>query len=156
MPQIKNTVKDFWDKVDKTDSCWLWKVGKNKDGYGRFRFEMKIKVSHRFAWEITFGKIPSGMLVCHKCDNPPCVNPSHLFLGTHKDNAIDKSQKGRGYNRSGENNGMCKLKFTAIKKVRSLYKSGKYRQKELADSFKVGQDYISRIVNYKARQFEQP
>jgi hypothetical protein len=82
----------FWNKVNKTSGCWIWTAA-NKDGYGRYS---NSGYAHRISWEMHFGKIPAGMFVCHKCDNPPCVNPDHLFLGTNQDNVNDMRAKGRG------------------------------------------------------------
>jgi hypothetical protein len=90
----------FWRKVHKTkdsvNGCWLWR-GHASKGYGLFAEDgLKArKRVHRFSWELHFGEIPTGMLVCHKCDVPRCVRPDHLFLGTHKDNHDDMVRKGR-------------------------------------------------------------
>ena len=87
----------FWSKVDRCgpDDCWEWKAGKHRQGYGLLPYRRTHYHSHRVSWFLTFGAIPAGMFVCHHCDNPPCVNPSHLFLGTAKDNAQDMIKKGR-------------------------------------------------------------
>lgn len=92
-----NLEKRFWIKVKKTDSCWLWMAGKFHFGHGRFKIRNKNKQAHRVSWEMKNGPIPNGMLVCHKCDVPSCVNPDHLFLGTYKDNMQDSLLKGRNY-----------------------------------------------------------
>src|SRR5690606_10401012 len=87
----------FWAKVDKSggdDACWIWKGGTNKRGYGRFR-STKIIPAHKFSYELAFGTIRSDLFVLHKCDNPRCVNPRHLFTGTHLDNMEDRQKKGR-------------------------------------------------------------
>src|SRR5271165_4726377 len=100
-------MKRFWDKVEKTDGCWNWKAYIGPDGYGRFGFRGKIPGPHRVSWELSFGPIPDGLNVCHKCDNRRCVRPDHLFLGTDRDNILDCIRKGRrntrrGYKQSAE------------------------------------------------------
>lgn len=90
-------VKRFWDKVNKSpQGCWLWQGKPNHKGYGRFCTKKQVILAHRFAWEITNGAIDSDELcVCHTCDVPACVNPSHMFLGTRADNNTDMRNKGR-------------------------------------------------------------
>ena len=86
------------DKVTKAENgCWIWFGAHNFDGYGHLTVSRKVWSAHRFAYSIFTGDIPPGVCVCHTCDCPPCVNPEHLFLGTAKDNAKDKYEKGRGY-----------------------------------------------------------
>lgn len=95
--QLNNTlrVQRFWSKVNKTDSCWLWTGERTKFGHGRFLYNSVRVNAHRFAYETFVGPIPDGLLVCHKCDVPNCVNPDHLFVGTQKDNIQDCVKKGR-------------------------------------------------------------
>ena len=80
----------FWVKVEKNNNCWYWKAAKNEKGYGYFGVNVNGKFKmmrvNRLSWEIYFGKISTGLCVCHKCDNPICINPNHLFLGMQKDN----------------------------------------------------------------------
>ncbi|MFA6325045.1 MAG: HNH endonuclease [Candidatus Paceibacterota bacterium] len=86
----------FWTKVDKTKTCWNWLGSKSSKGYGRFKIKGKLYSPHRISYELINGPIPKGMFICHKCDNPACVNPGHLFLGTQSDNMKDCFKKGRG------------------------------------------------------------
>ena len=85
----------FWDRVVKTDSCWWWIGSTNGGGYGQIQYGGKRVRIHRLSYQLHVGPIPKGTVVCHHCDNPRCVRPDHLFLGTSRDNAIDREMKGR-------------------------------------------------------------
>jgi hypothetical protein len=125
----------FWRKVDKAlDGCWLWQAGKNHYGYGWFRLDGKMVYAHRYSWELANGPIPAGLEVCHHCDTPACVNPAHLFVGTHSDNMRDCVRKGRcalsqanAHQRhpSGENHYRAKLTETQVREIRISPLSGR-------------------------------
>lgn len=99
MPGISGTLEErFWKKVNKTESCWLWKGAINAKGYGhlnRGAFGLGVQRAHRTSWEIHNGPIPADKILCHSCDVRHCVNPAHLFLGDNKMNQDDSIQKGR-------------------------------------------------------------
>jgi hypothetical protein len=146
------TDEHFWSKVEKTDSdddCWLWIAGCDGQGRGAYAVDRKIKVAPRVAYELSFGKIQEGLYVCHKCDNPKCCNPSHLFLGTPLDNMMDKKQKGKG--NEGERNGRCKLSDKQIVEIRILYSKGIETNGSLSRMFGVDRHTIHNIVFYKRR-----
>lgn len=86
----------FWSKVKKSDQCWEWQGANVPKGYGIIGKNGRNQYAHRVSWELHKGIIPKGLLVCHHCDNPKCVRPDHLFVGTHQDNLRDMSRKGRG------------------------------------------------------------
>lgn len=143
-------VARFWEKVNVIDaeSCWEWEGSGNGEGYGRLRVSGKGVVAHRFSWEIHFGKIDDGLFVCHHCDNPACVNPNHLFLGTNQDNMIDMVKKGRNSPRRGVKNNKAKLTPDKVRKIRSLYREGELSQYAIAKMFGVGQPCIKDVVNH--------
>lgn len=87
-------MKRFWDKVEKTATCWNW-IGANRNGYGVIKIDNKSVATHRLSYEMHIGPIPEGLLVCHSCNNPLCVNPEHLFAGSYSDNMIDAMNKDR-------------------------------------------------------------
>lgn len=155
--------KRFWSKVDvrSDDECWLWTGVKADFGYGHLKREVGFWKAHRLSWTLHYGPIPDGLCVCHKCDNPPCVNPKHLFLGTQADNSRDMWRKGRAkvkggfshINAKGEHNGRAKIKDCQVQEIRNLYKSGKSQQ-SIANLYGVGQTQISRIVRGEQRAGE--
>ena len=112
----------FWSKVKILDSneCWVWQAHKNKAGYGRFRIVRRWKMDHRMAWTLTNGNIPNWLIVkvLHHCDNPPCCNPTHLFLGTQIDNMKDMVLKGRSPYNVGEHHPQSKLTEKDVIKIR--------------------------------------
>lgn len=98
LKKVKLTTEErFWSKVYKTEDCWIWTAALGRKGYGLFRAGGKLIRATHYSWELFAGRpVPKGILICHTCDHPWCVNPAHLFLGTNTDNARDREQKGRG------------------------------------------------------------
>jgi len=133
----------FWEKVTKTPDCWVWHGSQNKQGYGNFWYSGKCLKAHRASWMMAYGEIPSGLDVLHKCDNPACVRPEHLFLGTDVDNANDRSRKGRSKPRKGETNGNAKLTEQDVAEIRSI---GGNRH-ALAKKYGVSDSLISHVIN---------
>lgn len=96
MPRSAPLEDRFWVKVRKSDGCWEWTAASKQGGYGKIAVGRRLMLAHRVSWELANGPIPDGLLVCHTCDNPPCVRPDHLFLGTQTDNMRDAVRKNRG------------------------------------------------------------
>lgn len=117
----------FYKHVDarSADECWPWIGYRDRRGYGRFRIpgERNMKVASRVSYELKYGDIPDGMCVCHKCDNPQCVNPSHFFIGTKADNNKDMYEKGRDKHARGEKAGRSKLTSNDVETIRTSKKS---------------------------------
>ena len=143
--------------VKRSSGCWEWSGGCNSDGYGccavRYPEGGKIitQLSHRVAWCIFIGQIPEGMCVCHSCDNTRCVNPDHLFLGTHKDNMKDRNSKGRaaGGDGKGELNSNCKLNTVKVISIRTKHSTGDSMSK-LARKYGVSVSTVSNIIHKKS------
>jgi hypothetical protein len=115
----------FFVKIKKTKSCWIWTACRFADGYGMFQWK-RTQHAHRLMWMRENGPIPKGMHICHTCDNPPCVNPKHLFLGTPGDNVRDMVRKGRSPDRRGERHPNAKLSnkdVVEIREARGTFKS---------------------------------
>jgi Transcriptional regulator, contains sigma factor-related N-terminal domain len=128
--------------------CWLWTGAVHDSGYGLLdEVGRKIR-AHRFSWTLRRGEVPDGVLVLHKCDVRSCVNPDHLFLGTHADNSRDMVTKGRS--QRGEKHYDAKLTEGQVVEVRRLYYSGAWTQRELALKFRVSQTLVSWITRRKA------
>lgn len=140
----------FWEKVDikSKDDCWIW-LGAVRGQYGRILTEHgKHDGAHRVCWMLVFGEIASGLLVCHRCDNPPCVNPYHLFLGDSTANNRDMVQKKRNLPPIGERNGQCKLTAASVLRVKCLLFQG-VSQKSIALELNVDPSTVSLIANGK-------
>ncbi len=155
----------FWEKINKTETCWLWTGHIRKNGYVCISIAQgKSEYIHRLSYEWHRGKIPEGFDVCHSCDVRHCVNPSHLFTGTRKDNMQDAVKKGRqshGQKRSeimkkvacrGEDHAECKFSDADIGAIRSKVANGA-SQREIARAYQTTHQYIWQIVHNKVRQF---
>lgn len=108
IPDCPAITARFWKRVHRTDTCWIWRGGKDRDGYGYMTYKYKRYTATRISYFLNTSQQPLTNIVCHSCDNPTCVNPSHLFLGTDQTNAQDRVAKGRG----------CKLTWDIVNSVR--------------------------------------
>lgn len=135
----------FWKYVQKTSDCWLWTGGLYKKGYGQFWDGERMVRAHRFAYELFVGPI-GDVLVLHECDTPGCVNPEHLFLGTHEDNMRDMVQKGRAPQNQGERNGMAKLTRRQAWTARYAHLKYGISQAQIAKRYGVTPAAISLLV----------
>lgn len=144
---VKTMEERFWQKVQITPGCWIWKGCISKKGYGQFSvYKRKGSImAHRTSWEMRNKTIPRNMQVCHSCDNPPCVNPAHLFLGTNQDNQIDSSIKGR--NAFGSKHPNAKLTWNDVRSIRASFPS--INKNQLSKRFKVDYSVITGILENK-------
>lgn len=143
----------FWAKVTKETEqpiphlktpCWIWTGAKTKEDYGYFRPAKTRARVHRFSWELHNGPIPIKMIICHRCDRPACVNPSHLFLGTDATNAADRDNKGR--QARGIRSGRAKLTEDQVYEIRYLHSKGNITYIELGTLFNVTESTVRSIV----------
>lgn len=135
----------YWEKVIRRgdDECWGWSGFKHV-GYGRLRTDTGAVGAHRVSFEIHFGQIPDGLFVCHRCDNPECSNPRHLFLGTSGDNNRDCTAKGR--RARGERQRSAKLTEDDVRSIRNQWHQGGVTQRQLAKMFGVTPSAIEHVV----------
>ncbi len=157
-------VRSFWSRVRKRrkDGCWEWQGYRTKSGYGMLQcrsISQQPMYAHRVAWELVKGKIPNGKHVLHECDNPACCRPSHHFLGTQVDNNLDRDKKGRTASGDrngsrtrpdrvarGEANGVSVLTERTVRRIRRLWRTGRYTQREIANLCNSKQQRVSKIV----------
>lgn len=138
----------FWSKVQKTEGCWLWTAFQAR-GYGRVAIGGRQSTgAHRVAWTLTNGLIPAGMHICHACDNPRCVRPDHLFLGTAINNAVDRERKGRRLAPKGSKHANAKLVEKQVVEIKRLGDS--VTRASLSRQFGVSVPTIQRILRGEA------
>jgi hypothetical protein len=135
---------------EDTNGCWIWQRARNNQGYGVLGLKGKIVLAHRFSYEKFKEHIPDGFLVCHQCDNPACVNPDHLWLGTDKDNQQDGLRKGRGRRgiHRGEQNVTAKLTDRDVLTIRRRYAEGEI-QEDIANDYGLHKTNVQCICSYK-------
>ena len=155
------TLKQRFEEMhipEPNSGCWLW-IGANNGRYGTIKNNGKTALAHRVSWELHNGQVPEiecsdfrGTCVLHFCDNMICVNPAHLFLGTHKDNIQDKVNKGRCSSTAikGESHGSAKLNDNAVRQIRKYHAAGGCTQNWLAQVYGVNPQTISKVVNNKS------
>ena len=137
----------FWAKVRKSDGCWEWTASRNQKGYGELKVDgSKNSTAHRVSWQLHNGPIPTGLHVLHHCDNPPCIRPDHLFLGTNRDNAQDAAVKGRRASMRGTNNNAARLSPEAARAIRNRVALGA-PQRAVAADYGVAPQTVWRIVH---------
>lgn len=143
----------FWSRVKKTDGCWEWQGCRMPPmSYGQIGVPgRKTRLTHRVSWQIHFGDIPEGSLVCHRCDNPPCVRPDHLFLGGHLENNRDMFAKGRNKTNFGTKHPQAKLSDEEVRQIRNRIKFGE-DFKTVAAEFGITPQYASQLARRKWRK----
>lgn len=152
----KAVAERFWLKVNRDGpipphrphlgSCWIWTASLKQSGYGQFQITRRgnIESAHRVSWTIHYGPIPDGLSVLHRCDNPPCVRPDHLFLGTQADNGLDMAEKKRST--FGQRNAQSKLTDEQVIAIRRKYAAGGCSHRGLAAEFGMAHQTIRNIL----------
>ncbi len=147
----RDIAEQFWSHVDRSnpDSCWNWQGRLHRNGYGQIGFRSRDRLAHRFAWRLVYGNIPPGLHILHSCDNPSCVNPTHLSIGTRSENMQDASRKGRTYapmrGLKGELNPFSKLTNLQRQEIRDRHAQGE-SYGMLAKAYGLGKTTIARII----------
>jgi hypothetical protein len=157
---LEASIKKFWEKVDKngpimvhmTTPCWIWLGCKSKKGYGQLTFQGKNWWAYKFSYWIYYGEIPSTNIICHHCDNPACVNPEHLYLGTYKSNMIDREQRGRVNRVKGQQHKNAKLTELEVIEILTIWEQSFKKRglvPKLALKYNVSRATVSNIVKHK-------
>jgi len=145
-----SVVGRFWQYVERTDGegCWEWQGRRDVRGYGRLWVGRRHLLAHRISYAIAWGGLPAGPHVLHHCDNPPCVRPDHLWLGSHADNIRDAARKGRLYRkgRPGVTNPLAKLDDQKVTDARARYSRGEFI-KDLAKDYGVSRSTMAKAVH---------
>ena len=173
---MTTTESRFWEKIDKggplpahypeLGPCWIWMASKRNKGYGAFVYPLGGDIvqgrAHRYSWELHNGPIPTGLCVLHRCDNPPCVNPAHLWLGTKAENNLDMTEKGRRFVRDPNTNWIAthikrgnahhaaKMTPDTVRSMRVDYESGMFSFSQLSRKYDIAIGATHRIVRRKA------
>lgn len=139
--------KRFWAKVDRRgdNECWVWTGHRLPKGYGHFRVDGGLQKAHRVSYELHKGPIPEGHVVCHSCDNPPCVNPAHLWSGTAVENNADRDKKGRHVRSVGSKHGMATLTEEQVLQIRALAAAG-HTRKTIGAQFGITRFHLHEIL----------
>jgi hypothetical protein len=150
IPTDKESLKKLELKIKENvtkdkNGCLVWNGYKDKNGYGKTTIASRSVAVHRIVYAINYDDFDQSLLICHKCDNPACCKPSHLFMGTHKDNERDKIKKGRRNNLNGSKHPFSKINEKMVNEIRSRYKSGA-KLTELSDEFNLTQGHVHKIV----------
>lgn len=129
------------------DECWEWTGTRGSKGYGLLGgFYGKQMGAHRVSYLLHYGDLPPGCFICHHCDNPPCVNPAHLYAGDRNTNARDVAERNRAHRQLGEASNTAKLTAELVREIRAVYATGKYKQRDMALHYGISQSQISNIV----------
>lgn len=148
---IQDTYPAFVEPIPGV-GCWLWTGPGSETNYGRLPGGHVPIRAHRYSWRITFGRIPRGLFVCHKCDITLCVNPQHLFLGTAADNSRDRELKGRRTIFRGEKHPRAELTWVDVEEIRKEYALGGCSQRSLAHDYGVCQATIFYVLSHQTWQ----